>query len=640
MCGITGIIAKHEKIREEIVPLVHRMNDAILHRGPDGDGYFHDDTCALAMHRLSIIDIDSGQQPISNETNEVLIFFNGEIYNHLALKKDLIQAGHTFSTNSDTEVLVHLYEEYGEAMFSHINGMYAFCIYDKPNRKYLLARDSYGEKPLFYAHNNELFAFSSEINSLLEYQGISRQLDMEALQYFLRTSLIPEPLTLFKEVKTLGAGQYISIQKGAIDVKNHFNIEYKPDPQIKRIEDAKDLIKPLLFNAVKNQSISDVPIGCFLSGGIDSSTMVALLQKQSSIPIKTFNVRFEDEEYDESPIARAVAKHCGTDHYEVVVANEEFTEDIFWEIIDHMGQPFRDSSAIPTYQISKRIKKHVKVAISGDGGDEIFGGYDLFQWYTKILSLKTIPIALRQAVTKALPFLQKSSLFAKSSKLRQLNRVFLAAELSDENIAISLNEMFTPLEITLIMGDDFKTQAQSDPSLLCVYPEEAEHWSALRKIMYYRTRHTLPANMLVKVDRMSMANSLEVRSPFLDKDLSIAAAKLPDQFLIRNGKGKHIIREIMKEELPLEVFDHPKKGFNIPLQKYQNDTFRALAIRLLFDENPLPGLFKKSELEKIYQQGLNTKQDNSSLSIFRASHQLWMIMQFYGWAERFKVTLN
>jgi len=368
--------------------------------------------------------------------------------------------------------------------------------------------------------------------------------------------------------------------------------------------------------------------------------MVALLQQQSSKPIKTFNVRFEDQSYDESPIARAVAAYCGTDHQEVVIPNQEFSENVFWEIIEHMGQPFRDSSAIPSYYVSQAIGQHVKVAISGDGGDEQFGGYDLFQWYTRILRLKGLNPLARKLMLDTANTLSKVGSLSGSSKLRQARRALTTAQLEDKEIAIALNEMFDQNEIHELLTDKNIIEGNGTFSLLKEYPKHYESWSPLRKIMYYRTHHTLSTNMLVKVDRMSMAHSLEVRAPFLDPVLAEVAASLPDHMLIQNGLGKQVLREMMKDQLPPEVFSHPKQGFNIPLHKYQNQTYRRLAQRLLFEENPLPELFSKSHLKQVFNRGLNTMHDNSNISAFRASHQLWMIMQFLGWAERFKVSID
>lgn len=639
MCGITGIIAKKERLATDAVATVAQMNAAIQHRGPDEAGFYNDEQCALAMRRLSIIDLEGGLQPIWNESRDVLVFLNGEIYNYRELKQQLEKRGHVFRTSSDTEVLVHLYEEYGESMLAHLKGMFAFCLFDRTHSKFLIGRDRFGEKPLYYCDSDAAFSFSSELGSLLQNKSIDRVLDREALQYYLRTSLIPEALTLFQGIKPLPPGHFIRIEQGTVSMEKYFSIDYRINHDIKTMEDATDFIRPRLLHAIKSQSVSDVPIGAFLSGGIDSSTVVALLQQQSKSPIQTFNVRFEDTEFDESLIAREVAKHCGTDHHELSIPNAEFSESLFWEIINRVGQPFRDSSAIPTYYIAKKIREHVKVALSGDGGDELFGGYSIFHWYQKIMKLKQVPATVRAMAGGTTGVIQEVGLFQKASKIRQIDRALKTASLPDDEIPIALNELFTESEIQALVPGNASSWLGEPYALLKQYPKEAAVWSPLRKIMHYRTSHTLTANMLVKVDRMSMANSLEVRAPFLDADLFEASAQLPDQFLMQGDVGKRVIRSMMKNDLPESVFNHPKQGFNIPLHKYQNEAFRNLASRLLFDENPWPELFDKKQLEHIYKQGLEQKQDSSTMSVFRASHQLWMIMQLLGWAERFSVKL-
>jgi len=634
MCGIAGIIAKNTELPEDAVATVHRMNEALIHRGPDMAGRYDDAACALAMRRLSIIDLEGGQQPIFNETGDVLVFLNGEIYNYRELKESLELLGHTFKTASDTEVLVHLYEEYGEQMMLRLKGMFAFCLYDKSKKIHLIGRDRFGEKPLYFHDGAGGFSFSSELASLLENTQIERVLNQKALLYYLRTSLIPDAMTLFQGIKPLPPGHFIRIENETVAVQPYFSIDYPINLDIKSEQDAVDFIRPKLTQAVKNQTVSDVPIGAFLSGGIDSSTVVALLQQQASKPISTFNVRFEDEAYDESPIARAVARHCGTEHHEIVVPDAEFTESIFWEIIDHIGQPFRDSSAIPTYFVAKKIREHVKVALSGDGGDELFGGYSLFDWYSRILKLRGVPEPFRAMAGGATGLLKKTGILKSKSSLRQVDRAIKTSLLTEDEIPIALNEQFTEAEMQALLSE---WDLDNRFTLLMDYPEAAKSWTPLRKIMYYRARHTLTNNMLVKVDRMSMAHSLEVRAPFLDADLFEAAAQLPDRFLMQGGVGKRVIRETMKHDLPESVFNHPKKGFNIPLYRYQNQAFKDLAKRLLFEQNPLPGLFKKAQLEAIYQRGLEQKTDTPTMSVFRASHQLWMMMQLMGWAERFQV---
>jgi len=638
MCGICGIIdsntASDESIRKG---QVHAMNKAIEHRGPDEAGFFSDSFCTMAMRRLAIIDQANGQQPIFNDARDKCIVFNGEIYNFKALKKVLVNKGYSFKTNSDTEVLIYLYETFGLNMLDMLKGMFAFCIYDLKNKTCFLARDPFGEKPLYYHWDKNVFSFSSEIKSLLQNQSIPRRLNYEALPYYFRTSLVPEPITLLEKVKVLPAGHYLILNDQQLEVKPYFKPDYQDTASIDTIDEAVELIRPFLQRAVQRQTVSDVPIGAFLSGGIDSSTIVALLQQNSSTPVKTFNVRFENQAYDESKIAKKVAEYCGTDHHEVFIPNVDFSPSIFWTIIDHVGLPFRDSSAIPSFLISQEISKHVKVALSGDGGDELFGGYDLFQWYRKIVNIKKVARPIRALVNNGLGIAQTIPGLNQLSSIRKIKRGIHTSLMTEKDIPIALNELFSEHQMSSLLNGNLTDIDYSDYPLLSTYPEGFNNWSALRKIMYYRLIHTLPANMLIKVDRMSMANSLEVRAPFLDHELFSLSTKLSDELLINQGKGKYILRKLMENDLPAEVFNHPKTGFNIPLYQYQNKAYQSLAQQLLFDENPWPGWIKKEVLEAIYKRGIHTKKDSANLTVFQASHQLWMLMQLLGWAKRFNV---
>ena len=639
MCGITGIIDWEQTLSsEERQAIVTAMNEGISHRGPDASGFFSHQNTTLAMRRLSIIDQAGGDQPIFNEAKDVCVFYNGEIYNYPYLKTTLQKLGHQFYTNSDTEVLVHLYEEYGKEMIPKIEGMFAFCIYDLNKNQFLIARDRFGEKPLYYHFDKDRFTFSSEIKSLLANKHIDRQLNVEALPYYFRTSLVPEPITLLKNIKSLPAGHYLFLTKNSFKEQAYFQPSYEKKQVINGENEAIEYITPLLKKAVQKQTISDVPIGAFLSGGIDSSTIVALLQQQSNQQIKTFNVRFEDQAFDESAIARKVAAHCGTDHHEIFIPNVDFTESIFWTIIDHVGLPFRDSSSIPSYFVTKAISAEVKVALSGDGGDELFGGYDLFQWYQKIIRLQQIPRPIRSMTSGGLALAQQTPFLKDISLIRKMKRGVYTSLATVEDIPIALNELFTTIQIKELIKKS-AANIQEDYSLLKHYPDGFSNWSPLRKIMYYRLQHTLPSNMLIKIDRMSMANSLEVRAPFLDPVLFEASTQLADDLLVKDGKGKYLLRKIMQAHLPKEVFEHPKMGFSIPLYKYQNETFKQLARRLLFEENPLPNLIAKDVLEKIYYKGISTKKDTATESTFQTSHQLWMMMMLFGWIKRFEVTL-
>lgn len=633
MCGICGYYKNKNKIADADIERVQRMNHAMIHRGPDEEGLRVFEQGVIAMRRLAIIDLSGGKQPISNEDETLFIVFNGEIYNYKALRKSLLDKGHRFKTKSDTEVILHLYEEYGEDAPKYLKGMFAFCIYDTKNNSLFLARDRFGEKPLFYHLLDGNFTFSSEIKSLLENKNIERKLDQSQLYYYLVYGYVPHPNTLLKNVKNLLPGYFLKIQNGKLISKPYFEITYPIDEQLRDENAAVEYISPILEEAVKSQMESEVPLGAFLSGGIDSSTVVAFLQQYASQPIKTFTVKFEEASYDESYIAREVAQYLGTDHHEILIPNTNFSEDIFWKIIAHVGNPFIDTSAIPTYFITQEIRKQVTVALSGDGGDELFGGYKEFLWQRKVNKLQRFPLFARKLALATGDSL--SSVISGSSKLRQVNRAlhlsqFEGTELPKEYYTWFNQKQFQ--EIAESVDIPRKNVYEN-------YPSEASEWSMLRKQMYYRQVHKLPLRMLTKVDRMSMANSLEVRAPFLDKDLFEASTKLPDRFLVKGDLGKYIIRKAMKDYLPKSVFEHPKTGFGIPLYKYQNEAYEQLANRLLTNKNPLSELINLNYIEKIKNTSLNIRKDTSDLSVYRSAHQLWMMMQLFGWMEYFRISI-
>ena len=608
------------------------MNQAMLHRGPDEGGMHTDTFVTMAMRRLSIIDLAGGSQPVHSADGKLVVIQNGEVYNYRELRSALEKRGHSFRTQSDTEVLLEMYRAYGTEMLKQLRGMFAFCIYDLTAGQIFMARDRFGEKPLFYHQRNGRLSFASEVNALLQDPQIDRRLNYEALPYYLRTSLVPEPSTFLAGVQSLAPGHFLTFSKQGLRVQPYYTLEYSEARSFTSDEEAVEYIRPLLEQAVRRQMVSDVPIGAFLSGGIDSSTVVALLQQQSSQKVKTFTVRFEETAFDESPIARQVAEFCGTDHHEITIPNYDFEPEIFWMIIQQVGQPFRDSSAIPSYFITKEIRKHVKVALSGDGGDELFGGYQLFQWYQQILRLRKVPRPVRQLGSSVMDGLTLLPGLNSASSLRKIRRVLKTSNLALNDIPLALNEFYSGPMVNELLGSahhyhDLKT-----------YPEQTAP-SSLREIMHYRTAHTLPTNMLVKVDRMSMANSLEVRAPFLDPDLFAAAARLPDDLLIRGGKGKYLIRKIMEKDLPAAVFDHPKQGFSIPLYKYQNEAFADLAHDLLLSNNPWEGFFPRSFLERTLRLGLQHRRNTARLSVFQSAHRLWMLMQLLGWARFYKVKL-
>lgn len=625
MCGICGIIGKKLN-RSDRDKAVQEMNHSILHRGPDEDGFYSDENCSLAMRRLSIIDLSTGKQPIFSNSGRSLIFFNGEIYNYPELKDELLAKGVQFSTHSDTEVLVNLFEQYGTDMLLKLRGMFAFCIYDSIKNEYFFARDRFGEKPFFYYHQDNNFFFSSELSSLVSCKSLPRKLNHSLLGTYLQRSFIPEPYTLFKDIMSLPPGCCL-ILNNSITVNPYFKVDYKPDTSIKTIRDAADFVKPYLYNAVQRQMISDVPIGAFLSGGIDSSTVVALMQRFSDKKIRSFNVKFQTQGYDESQIARKVAERVGTDHHEIIVENNTFEEAQFWKILRHTGIPFPDSSAIPTDIVTRSIVKYVKVALSGDGGDELFAGYDVYDWVTKINKLKTIPTGLRKMAGSVIRQVNATSMG--NNRLRQIGKAVTISQLKLPALLEEMHALFDSKELEELY--------EKIPASKINDEVWSRDWSIIRKAMYYRVKYDLPLDMLTKVDRMSMSNSLEVRNPFLDPDLFDASSKLPDQFLRKKGIGKLVIREIMKNMLPVEVFEHPKSGFSIPLHDFKNAAFVKLAHELLLNQDYMYRIFNPQALKEIVAGGLNETKNSNTGSIYRKTHQLWSLMMFSGWIKMYDV---
>ncbi|MBK8480844.1 MAG: asparagine synthase (glutamine-hydrolyzing) [Proteobacteria bacterium] len=638
MCGICGVQAPRLADRAAHVA---RMNQALFHRGPDGVGQFDGDEVSLAMRRLAIIDLAGGQQPLKNEDGALTIVFNGEIYNYRELRQRLEARGHRFATASDTEVIVHLYEDHGAAAVPLLKGMFACCVHDRRDGSLFLTRDRFGEKPLYYWHDPaQGFAFSSEVRSLLELPLVPRRLDREALGYYLRLGMVPAPLTMLRDVRMLPAGHWMRYREGQLTIGAYDEPAPRANPALADPEAAAEAVHATVLAAVRRQSISDVPLGAFLSGGIDSSTVVALLQQVVSGPVKTFTVRFEEAGYDESGIARAVATHLGTEHHELVVPNLGFGAEDFWRIVDHVGLPFYDTSALPTYVLSKYVREHVTVALSGDGGDEMFAGYPFFRWGQTVAAARRVPEVLRRGAAAVARGVGAWVPASQATRWRRLRRGLEATLQPPELLPVTVGGLFELGELeTLVRDPAVLETAAGALGLATALPAEAESWSVLRRLMHYRVKVNLPEDMLTKVDRMSMAASLEVRAPLLDPDVAELALSLPDALLISGGVGKSILRRAMRRELPAVVFDHPKRGFSIPLHRFQNAAYAELAHDLLAD-NPAAGLHEllaPETLRHLLTRGLARQSDDVESSVFRASHQLWALMQLGGWLRRFGV---
>ena len=617
------------------------MNAALFHRGPDDGGQFDDETCSIAMRRLSIIDLATGHQPINNEDSSLTIVFNGEIYNFHTLRKQLEKNGHhDFRTQTDTEVILHLYEDRGSETPKLLHGMFAFCIYDRRNKTMFLARDRFGEKPLYYSIQGEALAFSSELDSILCWTRIPRRVNYEALYYLLHLGYIPSPLTMFEGVKQLPAGHWMHWGREHLRIESFYEPVYEPDPYLKDKRAAVEALRETLIRTVSNQMVADVPVGAFLSGGIDSSTIVAAMQHISSRQVKTFCVRFEHAPYDESPIARSVAAHLGTDHHEIVIRNKGFDDEDLWRIVRHFGQPFPDSSAIPMHFVSREIRQNVTVALGGDGGDEIFAGYKFFRNALSIDRLALLPRPLLTVGSRTLdfaskiPFVQKLSTFPIASRAAQIAR--LSGNLRPamiENL-FDLDDL-RPIVSPILQRRWEKVSDTVTQEILA----SVKHVSRLRQLMHYRMKYSLAEDMLAKVDRMSMAASLEVRSPLLSPDVTDLAMRLPNSLLIKNGVLKFILREVGRPWLPEIVYSHPKTGFTIPLHMFRNKKFSRLCMRYL-PENKSPiitELFDRDALIAMiarYEQFVST-----AMPVDRASLQLWGLLQLGAWADHYAVSL-
>jgi asparagine synthase (glutamine-hydrolysing) len=569
MCGIAGYVWRDRQAQFE---LVKSMCDRIRHRGPDDEGFHVEGGCAIGMRRLSIIDLSTGHQPIPNEDRTVWVVFNGEVYNYQPLRQDLIAKGHRFETNSDTETLIHLYEQEGPEGLKRLRGMYAFAIWDSKRRRLFLARDRFGKKPLYYALRPEGLYFGSEIECLRE-AGVPLEIDQEALRLYFQFNYIPDPFTAFRAIRKLPASGWMEYsQDGAVRQGTYWRL---PEPASQppaglSEEAARRQLRAEFDEAVRIRMMADVPLGAFLSGGIDSSSVVASMALQSSEPVKTFSIGWEEAAYNELSYASLVAKKYGTDHHEILVRPD--SASLVPKLVSHFGEPFGDNSAIPTYLVSEFAVQHVKVALSGDGGDELFAGYESFAAMERLRKYDLVPGALRWLLSRAAELLPYSA-YGKNY-LRMISRPSALERYFEYNYApYFMRQRLLQPEWMLPADGAFLTR-----TLAACLPA-SDDTGILTQAMYFEATANLTGDMLVKVDRMSMANSLEVRSPLLDHQLAEFAATLPHSWKLRNGRGKRILIDALGDRLPPELLHRGKMGFGVPL----DDWFRGPLRPMLWD---------------------------------------------------------
>jgi len=622
MCGIAGFVLRDQEAEPA---LVRAMCDRIRHRGPDDEGYYVDGACALGIRRLSIIDLSGGHQPIANEDQSLWLVFNGEIYNYRQLRTDLEKRGHRFQTDSDTETLVHLYEQEGPSGVARLRGMFACAIWDAPRRRLFLARDRFGKKPLYYALLPQGIFFASEISSLVQ-SGIPLEPDAEALRLYFQFNYIPDPLSAYRAIRKLPAGSWLSHDaSGAVRSERYWRI---PTPSAGEHDGLKEAapaqseekaaagLREKFDESVRIRMIADVPLGAFLSGGIDSSSVVASMALQTPEPVKTFSIGFEEGAFNELPYARIVARKYQTDHHEILVRPDSVS--LVERVIEHLGEPFGDSSAIPTLVLSEFAARHVKVALSGDGGDELFGGYPTLLTLSQG-KLDRIPGFLRPVAAKLAEWLPYAS-YGKNY-LRMLSRPTALERYLEFNYApYFLRQRLLQPQWMLPADSAYIWRAFAD----CLLPRGAD---VLSQAMYFETAANLTGDMLVKVDRMSMAASLEVRCPLLDHELAEMAAGLPHHWKIANGKGKQILLKAVGDRLPPEIVARPKMGFGVPLA----DWFRGPLRALLWDHLTSPaflqrGIVSPQFLRHLLEEHQRGRRNNH--------HLLWSMLVLEIWFQR------
>ncbi|WP_026377199.1 XrtA/PEP-CTERM system amidotransferase [Aestuariibacter salexigens] len=609
MCGISGIYCSDAK-RNIDEALLKEMNRVQSHRGPDEEGYYFGDGIGLGHRRLSIIDLSSGQQPLFNEDNSVVIVFNGEIYNHKAVKQTLVEKGHLFKTHSDTETIVHAWEEWREKCVDYLNGMFAFAIWDTNTQELFIARDRFGEKPLYYCEvESGCWVFGSELKVLTRHPKFIKQIEPAAIEDYLTFGYVPEPKSIYKNVHKLSAGHYL-----------YFNRAHSNQPSIRQYwdlpleassiaSDVPELLAEKLKQVVGDRLESEVPLGAFLSGGVDSSSVVAMMSQLRSTPVKTCAIGFDVPEFNESDFAKKVADHCATEHHLEVVSGEHF------ELLDRLphiyDEPFADNSAIPTYLVCEMARKHVTVALSGDAGDELFAGYRRYRFQQAEANARTkLPNWVRQLIIKPL-----SKLYPKLDWAPR----FLRAKTTLQSLAMSASDGYLNSVSILRTDDRFGLYADGFKDQLNGYTSKRVYDEALRdkqitcpvKLAQYLDFKTwLPGDILVKVDRASMANSLEVRVPMLDHEFVEWAFSIPTSENITRREGKVGFKKAMEPHLPQDILYRDKMGFSVPVSEWLKGPLKSKlndSIEILAKHTEL---FSPAALTKLVNDHMSGRRDN------------------------------
>lgn len=611
---------------DEVV--LQTMCDTMWHRGPDSEGLWLDSGVALGMRRLAIIDLSTGDQPVWNEKRSIVAVMNGELYNFRELRKDLEKKGHKFVGNSDTEILPHLYEEYGDDFATELNGMFAIALWDLDEQKLILARDRFGEKPLYYGVFGDKLLFASEPKVLLSHPSVDARINFEAFRQFLSFDYVPAPHSIYDGISKLPAAHTLVWQRGNAKISRYWKLSFQKNGSRPSVTDASAELASLLSDSVRMRMMSDVPLGILLSGGVDSSAVAAYAVKHASKKVETFSIGFEEASFDESKYAREVAKHLGTDHYEDKLSVDK-AADLVAEIGKWLDEPMSDGSLIPTFLLSRFVRQHVTVALGGDGGDEIFAGYPMYYGLKMAKVYDSIPRFLRstliEPVVKGLPVSTKNLSFDYKAKR------FVGAANYDPVIRHhAWFGSFTPEQQSKVLSESvkFSTRHSNTYALAKKLWEDCDSDSELERMQYLDMNLYLAEDILTKVDRASMAVSLEVRAPFLDHRVAEFAAGLPPDYKLKGSIGKYILKKAVEDILPRSVTKRAKKGFGIPVA----DWLKGRLNYLLHDMLSADRLIRQDLFNYGYVQQLIREHEQGIASHHK---QLWTLLVFQLWYDNF-----
>lgn len=633
MCGITGWanLDARSLPPDGARELLHSMCERMVHRGPDSEGLMVQTGVALGMRRLAIIDLMTGEQPALSEDGQINVILNGEIYNYRELRAELEKRGHQFRSASDTEVLPHLYEEHGEEMVSHLNGMFAFALWDARRRRLFIARDRFGEKPLYWGVFDRKLLFASEPKVLLAHPSVRPALNLNALRQYLAFDYVPAPLSIYEGIQKLPAAHTLTLEDGRVEVKSYWRLSYKKREPVPSVEEAAEELRELLADSVRMRLVSDVPLGVLLSGGVDSSTIAALAVRASSEAVKTFSISFAESSFDESAYARAVAKFLGTDHHEERLS-ANLAANLVGEIGSWMDEPFSDPSLVPTYLLARFTRKHVTVALGGDGGDELFAGYPMYYGHRIAQFYSRVPAFVRRTLVE--PIVRRLPVSTKNLSFDFKAKRFIAGMPHD---AVARHHIwfgsFAPEEQDALLTAEAKRASDGDVyrEARRLLEEACDAESTLERMQSLDTQLYLAEDILTKVDRASMAVSLEVRAPFLDPRVAEFTASLPADYKLRGRKTKFILKRAAEPLLPAFVMRRGKKGFGVPVADWLKNNLRPLARDLLSPERiRRHGLFNADYILRLQEEHERGAANHRKL--------LWTLLMFELWQESFVET--